>query len=103
MAEIEETLLKKKLDSYSSKMEDFQAENELTVEITLSEYRKLVEEKAVAEYKIEKANKDKYTRDSENEKLKKENKDLEMKLFEYRKKYGELEETNKNKEEETNE
>ncbi len=91
MAEIEESLLKRKLDSYSSELKDFKAENELTVEITLNEYRELIKSKATKEADIDKANKDKYTRESENEKLKKENKELEMKLFEYRKLYGELE------------
>lgn len=94
MAEIEESLLKKKLDSYSSKYEDFQAENELTVVITLNEYRTLI---------VSKATKDKYTRESENEKLKKENKELEMKLFEYRKRYGELEDANEEYEEDMEE
>ncbi len=90
MAEIEESLLDKKLNSYSSELKDFQAENELTVEITLNEYRNLVEEKAISEYKVKKAEDNKYTRDEENRKLKQENKELEMKLFEYRKQYGEL-------------
>lgn len=99
MAEIEESLLKKKLDSYSSDNNDFQAENELTVEITLNEYRKLIEEKATADYRIKKAEENKYTRDEENRKLKQENKELEMKLFEYRKQYGELE-IDKNEQEE---
>lgn len=100
MAEIKESLLKKKLDSYSSDNNDFQAENELTVEITLNEYRKLIEEKATADYRIKKAEENKYTRDEENRKLKQENKELEMKLFEYRKQYGELVEPNKDEEEE---
>ena len=99
MAEIEESLLKKKLDSYSSDNNDFQAENELTVEITLNEYRKLIEEKATADYRIKKAEENKYTRDEENKKLKQENKELEIKLFEYRKQYGELE-IDKNEQEE---
>lgn len=90
MAEIEESLLKIKIDSYSSKMNDFQAENELTVEITLSEYRDLIENYSVAKYKIDEANKNKYTRDEENRKLRQENKEIEIKLFEYRKKFGEL-------------
>ena len=49
MAEIEESLLKRKIDnySYSSDLKDFQAENELTVEITLNEYRELIKEKRV--------------------------------------------------------
>ncbi|MCI8621499.1 MAG: hypothetical protein HFJ50_07340 [Clostridia bacterium] len=100
MAEIEESLLKKKIDSYSSELKDFQAENELTVEITLNEYRKLIEEKATADYRIKKAEENKYTRDEENRKLKQKNKELEMKLFEYRKQYGELVESNKDEEEE---
>ena len=99
MAEIEESLLKKKLDSYSSDNNDFQAENELTVEITLNEYRKLIEEKATADYRIKKAEENKYTREDENKRLKKENKELEIKLFEYRKQHGELE-INKNEQEE---
>ena len=99
MAEIEESLLKKKLDSYSSDNNDFQAENELTVEITLNEYRKLIEEKATADYRIKKAEENKYTRDEENKKLKQENKELEIKLLEYRKQHGELE-INKNEQEE---
>ncbi|MCI8397471.1 MAG: hypothetical protein HFJ52_07695 [Clostridia bacterium] len=90
MAEIEESLLKRKIDSYSYELKDFQAENELTVEITLNEYRKLIEEKATADYRIKKAEENKYTREDENKKLKKENKELEKQLFEYRKQYGEL-------------
>lgn len=91
MAEVEESLLKRKLDSYSSKNEDFKAENELTVEITLNEYRELIKSNATKEADLKKANEAKYTREDENKKLKKENKELEMKLFEYRKLYGELE------------
>ena len=94
MAEIEESLLKRKIDSYSSELKDFQAENELTVEITLNEYRKLIEEKATADYRIKKAEEIKYTREDENKRLKKENKELEKQLFEYRKQYGELVEPN---------
>lgn len=100
MLEIEESLLKRKIDSYSSELKDFQVENELTVEVTLNEYRKLIEEKAIADYRIKKAEENKYTRDEENRKLKQENKELEMKLFEYRKQYGELVEQSKNEEEE---
>lgn len=100
MAEIEESLVKIKLDSYSIDLNDFQAENELTVEITLNEYRKLIEEKATADYRIMKAEEHKYTRDEENRKLKQENKELGMKLFKYRKQYGELVEPNEDEIEE---
>ena len=99
MAEIEESLLKKKLDSYSSENNDFQAENELTVEITLNEYRDLINKKATADYRIKQAEENKYTRDEENRKLKQENKELEMKLFEYRKEFGELKENEESEEE----
>ncbi|MCI8272876.1 MAG: hypothetical protein HFJ55_02195 [Clostridia bacterium] len=99
MAEIEESLLKRKIDSYSSKLKDFQAENELTVEITLNEYRELIEETATADYRIKKAEENKYTREDENKNLKKEKQKLEKQLFEYRKQYGELIEPNKDEEE----
>lgn len=99
MAEIEESLLKKKIDSYSSEMKDFQSENELTVEITLNEYRELIKEKAIKNYEIEKANKDKYAREDENKKLKQNNKELENKLFEYRKTYGDFDVKTKETEE----
>lgn len=93
MAEIEETLLKKKLDDYSSQLEDFQAENELLVEITLNEYRELVKEKALKDYKIKEAENDRYTRNCENEKLKREIEVLKSRLVEYRMQFGELIET----------
>lgn len=88
---MEETLLRKKLDSYSNELKDFQVENELTVEITLSEYRDLIKKESIADYRIREAEKDKYTREDENEKLKQKNEELEIQLFEYRKLYGELE------------
>ena len=92
MEELKENLLKKKVDSYGYELNDFQVENELTIEITLNEYRELIKEKAIADYKIKEAQSDKYTRESENQKLKEENKQLEMRLFEYRKEFGELQE-----------
>lgn len=90
MPELIETLTNKKLDSYSSKLNDFKAERELTVEITLNEYRSLIASDVTKETEINKANKDKYTRESENKQLKEKNKELEAKLFEYRKRFGEL-------------
>lgn len=91
MPELSETLLNKKLESYGgSELKDFQAENELLVEITLNEYRELIKEKTTKDYLIGLANKDKYTREDENKKLKQENQELKKRLFEYRKLYGEL-------------
>ena len=91
MSEITETLLNKKLDSYGTNLKDYVADKEITVTITLSEYRELVSNDATRRASIDEANKDKYERNRENERLKKENNALEMKLFEYRKKFGELE------------
>lgn len=90
MENVVETLTSKKLEGWGSNLHDFKAEKELTVEITLSEYRDLIKSKATKEADVEKANKDKYTRENENEKLKKEKKELEDKLFEYRKRFGDL-------------
>lgn len=99
MEEIKESLLKKKLDScWGSELKDFKAENELMVTITLNEYRDLIKKNVTAENRIAEAEKDKYRRNEENEKMKKENKELEMKLFEYRKLYGELEQENNEEE-----
>lgn len=98
MEDIVQTLMSKKLDSWVSNLNDFKAEKELTVEITLNEYRELIKSKATKETDIEKANKDKYTREEENKKLKKQNKELESKLFEYIRKFGDLEEDKDNEE-----
>lgn len=84
-------LTNKKLDNWGSKLNDFKAENELTIEITLNEYRELVKGIATKEYDIEKANKDRYTREEENRKLKTKNEQLSNELLEYVKKYGKLE------------
>lgn len=100
MAEIEESLLKRKLDSYSTELKDFHAEYELMVEITLNEYRELIKAKALSDYNIKEANKDKYDRESENKNLKSKNKELEMELFKYKAKYGEIEETSEDEAEE---
>ena len=67
-----ETLLSKKLDSYNSNENDFIASGEITVTITLAEYRELVESKARKNYEIDKANEDKWKRENENAELKKE-------------------------------
>lgn len=91
MAECTETLLYKKLDCFGNeKVNNFKEESELTVEITLSEYRMLVSEYAIKKYKISEAEQDRYKRESENGKLKERVKELEMSLFEYRKAYGDI-------------
>lgn len=94
MAEVTETLLSEKLEpSYSKKdqIDNFLEEKELSVTITLSEYRELVSNKATAKYQIEQVEKDKYERNADNAKLRTRVKELENQLFEYRKKFGDLE------------
>lgn len=75
-------VLDKKIGSYAFKEENFVAERELTVTITLDEYRELVSQAATKRQDIEKANKDKYERDNENKRLKSEVEELRAKLYE---------------------
>ena len=95
MEELHKQILSNKLDSYSVNKDDFKAFNELTVEITLEEYRKLISEVATKKQDIDKAEKDKYTRESDNKNLKEKVSILETELLKYKVKYGELEEENK--------
>ena len=74
-------ILDKKMDSYNFENNNYIAEGEITITITLNEYRNLVSEVAKKQVDIEKANKDKYTR-AENEQLRKEVNNLRSQLFE---------------------
>ena len=76
-----ETLLSKKLDSYNSNDNDFIASGEITVTITLAEYRELVESKARKDFEINEANSDKWKRENENAELKKEIERLKQQLY----------------------
>ena len=87
----EKDILAKKLEGWGVNLNDYQTENELTVEITLSEYRQLVNEVATKEYDIKKINEDKYRRDEENRNLKEKNQDLVNKLLAYKERYGNIE------------
>ena len=80
--EITNIVLDKKLDSYGLNRDDFVAPSELTVTITLSEYRQLVSSKATKSYDIDKANNDKWEREEQIRLLEKENTELKSKLFE---------------------
>lgn len=82
---VKDVILDKKIDKYDYKSEDFLASGELTVTITLSEYRKLVKDCATAQARIDKAESDRYERNSENEKLKEENNRLKAELYELKK------------------
>ena len=78
-----ETILNKKLDNYYSENNDFVASGEITVEITLAEYRDLVKSKARMDYELEKARNERYELDKKNAELKKEIKMLEDKVYKF--------------------
>lgn len=82
---VKDVLLDKKLDRYGFENNDFVASGEITVTITLSEYRKLVKDCATAQTRIDKAESDRYERNSENEALKKANAELKAELYEMKK------------------
>ena len=82
---IKDVLLDKKLDRYGFDNNDFLAAGELTVTITLSEYRKLVKDVATAQARIDKAEEDRYERIRENERLTAENNRLKAELYEMQK------------------
>ena len=67
------------------KENNYIAEGEITVTITLDEYRSLVECKATRDSAISNANSDKYERSQENQRLKDENAALKAELYELRK------------------
>lgn len=75
-------ILGKKMESYSFDSKNYVAEGELTITITLAEYRDLVKAVATKQHDIDQANADKYKRDSENKMLKEEVDSLRTKLFE---------------------
>ena len=83
---IMDKVLEKKMEGYGFEKADFTAPQELTVTITLCEYRDLVSKVATRQAAIDEANKDKYTRDSENTRLKEELATLKAELYEYQKK-----------------
>ena len=87
---VTDVILDKKLDRYGSNDNDFVADKELTVTITLNEYRDLVGKNATSSARISEAEKDKYDRNNENKALKEKVKQLENLVFEYRKEFGEL-------------
>lgn len=83
---VTDKVLESKLDRYGGNNDNFTAPQELTVTITLNEYRDLVSKVATRQAAIDEANKDKYERNNLNEKLEKEIADLKAELYEYHKK-----------------
>ncbi len=82
---VKDVILDKKIDRYGFDNNDFLAAGELTVTITLSEYRKLVKDVATAQARIDKAEADRYERNRENERLTEENNKLKAELYEMQK------------------
>lgn len=80
-------ILDKKLESYNFENRNFCAEGEITVTITLGEYRELVTKAAISQSAIDKANSDKYERELENKNLKEENSALKAELYELKKSF----------------
>ena len=81
-----EAVLDKKLEGYSFEPKNFVAGSEITVTITLAEYRNLVANDATSLERIKKADADKYAREGENKLLKEENDRLKAELYELQKK-----------------
>jgi cell division protein FtsB len=77
-----QTYYTKDFNDYSNTQDNFVANQELTVTITLNEYRKLVGSSAVTEKRISEANSEKYKAQREIEKLNKENSELKAKVYE---------------------
>ena len=82
---IKDVILDKKMDNYHFDSDNFLASGELTVTITLAEYRKLVHDCSTADERIKRADDDKYSRNAENESLKAENAALKAELYELKK------------------
>lgn len=82
---VKDVVLEKKMDNYSSNNDNFVASQELTVTITLSEYRKLVSSDATRSEAISKANDDKYERESEIKSLKAQVEALKAENYELKK------------------
>ena len=82
---IKDVILDKKMDKYNFEEKDFLAAGELTVTITLGEYRKLLKDVATAQARIDKAEADRYERNSENTRLTEENNRLKAELYEMQK------------------
>ena len=88
---VKSAILDKKMEHYNWKANDYVAENELTITITLAEYRELVASNALKNYDIAKANEDKYKREDENRRLKEEVDALRARLYELQNPYAEKE------------
>ena len=75
----------KEVEKYNDDANNYTGEKEITVTITLNEYRELVSVKATKDVLVKAAEKDKWERESENKALKEENARLKAELYELQK------------------
>lgn len=52
---VKDAILDKKLNEWGYEHKDYVAQGELTVEITLREYRELIKDKAISQYRLDEA------------------------------------------------
>lgn len=78
-------ILNKKTESYGFEKNDFVAPSEITVTITLGEYRSLITKAATADEAIRKAEADKYSREADNKRLKEMVEALRAELYDLQK------------------
>ena len=83
-------ILDKKLGGYNVNDRNFAAPDEITVTITLDEYRDLVSKEATAKERIDAANNDKFARDTEIKAVKDQNNALRAENYELKKQVDEL-------------
>lgn len=77
----EQVYYTKDFDNYTNSENNFVANQELTVTITLNKYRKLISDVALSNNKIDSANHELFASQRENENLKSEIKDLKDRLL----------------------
>lgn len=77
----ENQVLSGKIGGYNPEYNNFVCPGELTVQITLNEYRKLIEENATAQHRIDKADMERIEKRREVDQLKKENAELKEKII----------------------
>jgi DNA-binding protein H-NS len=77
----EPVIYTKDFDDYNNTKDNFVAAQELTVKITLNEYRNLVESKAKSQARIDEVQHDKYERIQKIDNLKEENAILKDRLY----------------------
>lgn len=73
---------KKQTDNYGDTPNNYVIDHELTVKITLAEYRELVTDQATMKAQIKRAEENRYSRETENKQLKEENELLKAEMYE---------------------